>query len=59
MLRGFKQGVPSKFPVFLPATLGQSEVLLEVEALEEVTIFNKSWEAFRVKVSYAGLDILI
>jgi transglutaminase-like putative cysteine protease len=53
---GLEAGRSFRVPVVLPSTLSQADAVLTVEAKEELQVDGQPWEAFRIRVSYAGMD---
>ena len=55
--QGFEVGKSLRFPVVLPSTLNQAEVVLTIEAEEDITVHDEVWRAFRIKQSFAGIEV--
>ena len=53
---GLEAGKSFRVPVVLPSTLSQAEAVLTVEGEEEIRIDGETREAFRIQVSYAGME---
>ena len=53
---GLETGKSFRVPVVLPSTLSQADAVLTVEAEEEIRIHGESRQAFRIQVSYAGME---
>ena len=53
---GFEVGKSFRVPVVLPSTLSQADAVLTVEGEEEIRIDGETREAFRIQVSYAGME---
>ncbi len=53
---GLETGRTFRIPVVLPSTMSQADAVLTVEAREEIEIHGEAWEAFRIRVSYAGME---
>jgi hypothetical protein len=53
---GLEAGKSFRVPVVLPSTLSQADAVLTVEGEEEIRIDGVAREAFRVQVSYAGME---
>lgn len=53
---GLETGKSFRIPVVLPSTMSQADAILTVEAREEVEIRGEAREAFRIRVSYAGME---
>jgi hypothetical protein len=51
-----EKGKSFRLPVVLPSTLSQADTVLTVEGREEIEIHGETWEAFRIQVSYAGME---
>lgn len=54
--RGLEVGKSFRVPVVLPSTLSQADAVLTVEGEEEIRIDGVAREAFRIQVSYAGME---
>ncbi len=55
--QGFEVGKSLRFPVVLPSTLNQSEVVITIEEEEDITVHDEVWRAFRIKQSFAGIEV--
>jgi hypothetical protein len=53
---GLEAGKSFRVPVVLPSTLSQADAVLTVEGEEEIRIDGETREAFRIQVSYAGVE---
>ncbi len=53
---GLETGKSFRVPVVLPSTLSQADAVLTVEGEEEIRIDGETREAFRIQVSYAGME---
>ena len=53
---GLETGKSFSVPVVLPSTLSQADAVLKVEAREEIEIHGEARDAFRIRVSYAGME---
>ena len=53
---GLEVGKSFRVPVVLPSTLSQADAVLTVEGEEEIQIEGETRQAFRIEVSYAGME---
>jgi hypothetical protein len=53
---GLEEGKSFRIPVVLPSTLSQADAVLTVEGKEDIQIHGENWEAFRIRVRYAGME---
>lgn len=53
---GLETGKSFRVPVVLPSTLSQADAVLTVEGEEEIRVDGETREAFRIRVSYAGME---
>lgn len=53
---GLEVGKSFRVPVVLPSTLSQADAVLTVEGEEEIRVDGETREAFRIQVSYAGMQ---
>jgi hypothetical protein len=53
---GLETGKSFRVPVVLPSTLSNADAVLTVEGEEEIRIDGEERRAFRIQVSYAGLE---
>jgi len=53
---GLEAGKSFRVPVVLPSTLSQADAVLTVEGEEAIRIGSETRQAFRIEVSYAGME---
>jgi len=53
---GLEAGKSFRVPVVLPSTLSQADAVLTVEGKETIRMGGETLEAFRIQVSYAGME---
>ncbi len=53
---GLEAGKSFRVPVVLPSTLSNADAVLTVEGEEEIRVNGGSQQAFRIRVSYAGME---
>lgn len=53
---GLEVGKSYRVPVVLPSTLSEADAVLTVEGEEEIRIQGEPRQAFRIQVSYAGME---